>query len=98
MKPNKTWLRWLWLLAGLVVMVWAYQTYELGDWLTLERLKDSRDQLLGLFDQRPVLTLVVYFSVYVLATAASFPGAVILTLAGGAIFAAGILGGALPVA
>mgnify|MGYP001080641151 CR=1 FL=1 len=86
MKPNKTWQRWLFVLVALVAIVWVYRTYDLGSLLTLDQLKQSRDQLLGLFDEQPALTLGIYFAVYVVATAASFPGAVILTLAAGAIF------------
>jgi len=86
MNNKKTWQRWLLMLVALVALIWVYQTYDLGKLLTLEQLKNSRDQLLGLFEQQPALTLGVYFAVYVIATAASFPGAVILTLAAGAIF------------
>ena len=86
MKNKKTWQRWLLMLVALVALIWVYQAYDLGELLTLEQLKNSRDQLLGLFEQQPVLTLGVFFAVYVIATAASFPGAVILTLAAGAIF------------
>lgn len=86
MNNKKTWQRWLIMLMAFVALIWAYQAYDLGKLLTLEQLKGSRDQLLGLFEQQPALTLGVYFAVYVIATAASFPGAVILTLAAGAIF------------
>lgn len=86
MKPNKTWQRWLFVLLALVAIVWVYRSHDLGSLLTLDQLKQSRDQLLGLFDEQPALTLGVYFAVYVIATAASFPGAVILTLAAGAMF------------
>jgi pyruvate/2-oxoglutarate dehydrogenase complex dihydrolipoamide dehydrogenase (E3) component/uncharacterized membrane protein YdjX (TVP38/TMEM64 family) len=82
----KSWHRWLLVLFALVAVVWAYQAFGLGKLLTLAQLKDSRDQLLGLQMQQPWLTLGVFFAVYVIATAASFPGAVILTLAAGAIF------------
>jgi dihydrolipoamide dehydrogenase len=86
MNITKPWLRWLLVLAALLVLVWAYQAYDLGSLLTLEHLKASRDQLLGIYAEQPALTLGAYFAVYVLATAASFPGAVILTLAAGALF------------
>ena len=38
------------------------------------------------YTAQPLQTLGVFFVVYVLATAFSVPGAVVLTLAGGAVF------------
>lgn len=86
MTRLKPWHRWLLALVTLGVLLWAYNAFDLGRLLTLEYLKDSRNQLLGLYDARPTFTVSVYFAIYVIATAASFPGAVILTLAAGALF------------
>jgi len=83
-----------WLLVVLVLIFVAaivlYRSFDLGHWLTLEQLKASRDALVGSYEARPVWTLALYFVVYVLATALSIPGAVILTLAGGAMFGLGM--------
>lgn len=86
MNKLKPWHRWLLLAVAVALMVWTYQAFDLGQLLTLESLKSSRVQLLGLYGEQPVLTLGIFFAVYVIATAASFPGAVILTLAAGALF------------
>lgn len=83
---NRSWRRWLWVLIALALLLWAYNALDLGRLLTLEQLKTSRDDLVGLYTSNPVRTALVYFAVYVVATAASIPGAVILTLAAGAIF------------
>ncbi len=75
-------------LAFAAVLVW--QQFDLGRWLTLEQLKSSRDTLVNLYASDPGTTIAVFFGVYVVATAASIPGAAILTLAAGAIFGLGI--------
>jgi pyruvate/2-oxoglutarate dehydrogenase complex dihydrolipoamide dehydrogenase (E3) component/uncharacterized membrane protein YdjX (TVP38/TMEM64 family) len=81
--------RWVWVALIFVGLVLAYQQLDVGRWLTLDQLKDSRDTLQGFYDADPWLTLAVFFGVYVLAAASSFPGASILTLAGGALFGLG---------
>lgn len=54
--------------------------------LTLHELKARKDELVGLYEQRPLLFAGIFFMLYVAVTAFSFPGAVVLTLASGAIF------------
>jgi len=80
--------RTLWIGAALaaIALVAIYRHFGLGELLTLDRLKESRDALTALYETRPAATLLAYFVVYVLATAVSIPGAAVLTLAGGAIF------------
>jgi pyruvate/2-oxoglutarate dehydrogenase complex dihydrolipoamide dehydrogenase (E3) component/uncharacterized membrane protein YdjX (TVP38/TMEM64 family) len=72
------------LLAG--VAAWAWQHYQLGQWLTLESLKGSRDHLRALVQQQPLASAALFFIGYVAMAAMSLPGATILTLAGGAVF------------
>jgi pyruvate/2-oxoglutarate dehydrogenase complex dihydrolipoamide dehydrogenase (E3) component/uncharacterized membrane protein YdjX (TVP38/TMEM64 family) len=81
-----------WALAALVLvgLVLAYQQLGLGQWLSLEQLKASRDGLAQWHARDPWLATAVFFGVYVLATAVSLPGASILTLAGGALFGLGL--------
>ncbi|MBL8307114.1 MAG: FAD-dependent oxidoreductase [Rubrivivax sp.] len=81
----------MWALAAALVLVavWAWQHFGLGDWLTLDRLKASRDALQARVLAAPVATAAVFFAVYVAAAALSIPGAVILTLAAGAMFGLG---------
>ncbi len=68
----------------------AWRHFGLGEWLTLEQLKASRDALVGSYEARPLATVATFFAVYVLATALSIPGALVLTLAGGAMFGLGL--------
>jgi pyruvate/2-oxoglutarate dehydrogenase complex dihydrolipoamide dehydrogenase (E3) component/uncharacterized membrane protein YdjX (TVP38/TMEM64 family) len=88
-KTNKTgfpWGRWLAVLVAVAVLVWVYRVFDLGSVLSLEQLKESRDGLIIYYEQNRLVMIIAFFAVYVAATAVSFPGAVILTLAGGAIF------------
>ncbi|MEY8876970.1 MAG: FAD-dependent oxidoreductase [Leptothrix sp. (in: b-proteobacteria)] len=68
----------------------AYRHFHFGELLTLDALKGSRDALVALYAQQPLTTLVGFFALYVTATALSFPGAAVLTLAGGAMFGLGV--------
>ncbi|MDP3521852.1 MAG: VTT domain-containing protein, partial [Hydrogenophaga sp.] len=89
-RSGRTWGRWAVAAAVVLAAVLAYQWAGLGQWLTLDQLKASRDALIALHEQRPLATVVAYFAVYVLFTALSIPGAAILTLAGGAVLGLGL--------
>jgi pyruvate/2-oxoglutarate dehydrogenase complex dihydrolipoamide dehydrogenase (E3) component/uncharacterized membrane protein YdjX (TVP38/TMEM64 family) len=84
--------RLLWVAAGLAVLaaVALYLHFDLGRLLTLEQLKASRSALTDAYRAQPVQTLLAFFGVYVAATALSFPGALVLTLAAGALFGLGV--------
>ncbi len=60
--------------------------FDLGQYLTLEYIKTQQAQIDQFYTENRTLTIVGYFLIYVVVTAASLPGAAILTLAGGAIF------------
>ena len=70
------------LLAGIA----AFFALDLGRFLNLAQLQRSLDELRAWRDLSPWSFALGYFGLYVLATALSFPGAVVLTLAGGAVF------------
>jgi pyruvate/2-oxoglutarate dehydrogenase complex dihydrolipoamide dehydrogenase (E3) component/uncharacterized membrane protein YdjX (TVP38/TMEM64 family) len=75
--------------AAAVVAVWAWGHFELGALLTLDQLKASRDALQAQVQARPLASAALFFATYVAAAALSIPGAVILTLAAGALFGLG---------
>ncbi len=64
--------------------------FDLGRYLSLGYLQQSHEAFVALYAEKPLLVAAVYFVIYVAATALSFPGAAILTLAGGAIFGLGL--------
>ena len=70
-------------LASALALFWAF---DLGRFLSLEQLKASQAGLAALYQRHPWQVAGAYFGIYVLATALSLPGAVLLTLAGGALF------------
>ncbi|MCZ8099285.1 MAG: FAD-dependent oxidoreductase, partial [Burkholderiales bacterium] len=82
-------LLWAGAAAVALVAVWAWQHFGLGALLTLDNLKASRDALQALVLSAPLATAAVFFAVYVAAAALSIPGALILTLAAGAMFGLG---------
>ncbi|MFC1671151.1 TVP38/TMEM64 family protein [Spirochaetota bacterium] len=77
-------------IAALVVLFFVF---DLGRYLKLEYLKNSRDYLMKLYLDNRALVIAVYMGIYILSAALSIPGAVILTLAGGALF--GVVSGTI---
>jgi len=67
----------------------------IGEYVTLGYLKSRLNEFLDYYESHKLFVIAVYGAVYVLFTAFSLPGAVVLTLAGGAIF--GVLTGTLVV-
>ena len=84
-RPSKP-LLWVAAAAVALLAVWAWQHFGLGALLTLDNLKASRDALQAQVQAQPLATATVFFAVYVAAAALSIPGALILTLAAGAMF------------
>ena len=82
---NKLTLRLL-IVAVLIAAVAAYSLFDLGQYLSFDALKAQRDALHGRVDANPGLAMAVFFLIYVAVAALSVPGAVIMTLAGGALF------------
>lgn len=75
------------LLALLIVAALAgFFLFGLGDWLALDTLKARRADLAGLLAARPTLVIGAFFLAYVLLVAFSVPGAIVMTLAAGAVF------------
>lgn len=74
------------LLISILLLVGIYFYFDLGRYLTLENLKLQQNNIARFYDQNTVLTIFVYFVIYVVTTALSFPGATVLTLAGAAVF------------
>ena len=78
--------RKIFLLAVVALGLAAFFFFDLGRFLSLDYLKQSQARFEALFAAEPLKVSLAYFALYVVATALSFPGATIITLAGGAIF------------
>ena len=72
------------LLIGAVVGLFI--AFDLQRFLSLQALTENRQLLHDWYQQNPMVMLLGFFAVYVIATAFSLPGAAVLTLAAGALF------------
>jgi len=73
-------------LVILIAVVIAIFASGAGRYLSLEALQTHEATLRGFVDNNQALALLAFAAVYAVATAVSFPGAVVLTLAGGYLF------------
>lgn len=83
---------WKKLLIAVVIIaaIAASIFFDVTQYLTLEQLKQQQNQLASWRDDHLLVLFAAYFGVYVLATALSIPGAIILTLGAGAVFGLGL--------
>lgn len=81
MKPGK-----ILLLLILGAAFALFLIFDGASYLSFEYLQQQKDSFRAAYLASPTSFLAAYFSIYVFATAISFPGAAILTLAGGALF------------
>lgn len=79
------------IIAVLAALAAAYFAFGLGQYLTLEGVKALAAQTAAFQRDNPLAVIAGFFLAYVVVTAASFPGAAIMTLAAGALF--GVVGG-----
>ena len=64
----------------------SFFAFDLNQLLTLEIIKSNLSQFQQWLDSSPVLVSFIFFTFYVVVTALSLPGAVIMTLAAGGLF------------
>ncbi len=88
------------LLRLLILLLFAagialFLVLDLAQYLSMEALRQQRDDLLAFTEQNLVLAVAIFMLVYIAMAALSVPGAAILTLAGGALF--GVLAGTVAV-
>ncbi|MEH6445442.1 MAG: FAD-dependent oxidoreductase [Oceanospirillaceae bacterium] len=71
-----------------IALAVAIAFYQLGldQYLSLEGIKESQASITELNQQNPFLIAVSFLAIYVIVTALSIPGAVVLTLGAGAFF------------
>lgn len=76
-------------LAPLLVVAAAFAAaiiFDVGQYLSLRFIAERQDALLGFVAENLALAVLLYMGVYILAVAASLPGASILTVLGGYLF------------
>ncbi|QIQ85414.1 FAD-dependent oxidoreductase [Erythrobacter sp.] len=72
--------------ALIAALVAAYFAFDLGEYLSLEGIKGLAGRVDAIYAENPALVIGGFFLAYVAVTAASLPGAAIMTLAAGALF------------
>lgn len=77
-------------LAGVFIVALAlFFAFDLGQYLTLSWFQQQQQELQNFQQENWLLVFIAYFVIYVVATALSVPGAVVLTLGAGALFGLG---------
>ncbi|WP_031387454.1 TVP38/TMEM64 family protein [Desulfonatronum thiodismutans] len=74
------------LVLALSALVGVFFLFDLGQYLSLDYIKDSQQRFQTLYVEKTAKVIAVYMVVYILVTSLSLPGAAIMTLAGGALF------------
>jgi uncharacterized membrane protein YdjX (TVP38/TMEM64 family) len=87
-KSNSSNLGKIFLAVGIVLAIGVFFYFDLGRFLSLDALKDNRDNLLAFTEANFPASVGIFILVYAIVTGLSLPGAVILTLAGGFLFGA----------
>lgn len=83
---HKKTIRKLIIVAVIVAVVALFRIFHLGDYLTLSYIKGSQERFTALYEDHRIAVIGGYMLIYIAVTALSLPGAVVMTLAGGALF------------
>jgi len=70
----------------IIAVAFVFFAFDLDTMLTLENIKASQADFIQWRDSAPVMVSLIFFLVYVVVTALSLPGAVVMTLAAGGFF------------
>jgi pyruvate/2-oxoglutarate dehydrogenase complex dihydrolipoamide dehydrogenase (E3) component/uncharacterized membrane protein YdjX (TVP38/TMEM64 family) len=74
------------LIAAIVVLAGAFFAFDLAHFFTLDYFKSQQAAINAYYAANPLKTAAIFFILYVIVTALSFPGAAVMTLVAGAIF------------
>ena len=85
MRLDKRWI----LVVVVAALLSVFYAYDLGRYLNLAAIKSSQATLEAWRAAQPLLAALIFFAGYVAVTALSLPGALVMTLAAGAIFGLG---------
>lgn len=76
-----------WMIVSLISLgIAAFLFFDLGQYVTLEALKENKDALKVYTRENYLLTVIFFIAIYAIQTGLSLPGATILTLTGGFLF------------
>ena len=74
------------ILLGVVALIVVFKVLGLERYFSLSYIRTSQESFATLYSQHQALVIGAYMFIYIVVTALSLPGAVVLTLAGGALF------------
>lgn len=74
------------LVVVLVSAISSFFIFDLAAYFNFDYIKSQQNAFSAYYQENPLLTISLFFLIYVVSTALSFPGASILTLLGGALF------------
>ncbi len=83
---NKNILKKLVIVGVVIGVIIIFKVFNLGDYLSLSYIKESKQKFELMYVEHRTPVIAVYILIYILVTSLSLPGAVVMTLAGGAIF------------
>ena len=70
----------------IITLITAYFIFDLGQYFNIEYFKSQQAEIEAYYSNNPLLTITLFFIIYVVVTGLSLPGAAIMTLVAGAIF------------
>ena len=79
-------LRRLWPLVLLLVLFFVFYYFKINQYLSFSSLQLHHQQLISWTNSHYFYTVSLFMLLYIICIAASFPGALILTLTGGLLF------------
>ena len=74
------------ILLIVIALVAAFFIFDLGRFFSLDYFKAQQASIGAYYESHPLQTAAIFFIIYVIVAAASFPGAAVLTLVAGAVF------------
>jgi uncharacterized membrane protein YdjX (TVP38/TMEM64 family) len=74
------------IIAAIIILVILFKVLNLGQYLSLDYIKSSQEKFALIYADHRLLVIAAYMTIYIVVTALSLPGAVVMTLAGGALF------------
>ena len=74
------------IIGVLVGIVALFFIFDLGQYFTLEYMKESQVKFAQYYEENSVLVVGAYILIYIVMAALSLPGAAVMTLLGGALF------------
>lgn len=74
------------IVAVIAVFITTFYALGLSDYLSFSYIKENQLLFDAYYDDNPVMVSLSFFTLYIISTALSIPGAAFLTLIGGAVF------------